>query len=577
MGQRYPYYPGGQPVIPNMSALPLFPVYSGVSPYGIPQATGNGGTASAPPSGTGNGAASQQPAPEKTGDTLELLPSPKEAALGALITVPTVMGLQKLMGDPQGKMGMILPGVQKLESLPGISHVNNAIDKHVLTLVQRKNTPTWLKNWLNEMWMPLATQGGKDSVEQAVRLMEKARLSKTLEMIHRGVDSQKDSARDIREVYGKLLTKTPGNDGRPPVNFLDPKNIEKIAEKGFNPALEELNIQRELLRKMPASKPDVQKKLLRTLDNLYERAHGIHIHYGEPYRAQAELMARLSRDGVGPLGRTAVSGMQYIQRIFNGETMMASSSQEAGKEVVEAGLKGTVKQGWKKSTALAMPFIGPMFMGAITFGQSFKSAKKAQSGEKTKTFFHDFIGAGLFSFLGWEVGRKVLNAAGFGEKVFGRFAASRLPGIMASIPIIGGITLGGFATELLATFAFGGVFKKGGEMLSHAIFGTPSKESLEGDKKKGSEKNAASGNQQPGVPASMPVQASNGMGLPPGMLPTLAVAPEMAGYIRRHQAAPGPKAPRFSLSPDEIRRNVIPPAKPHPTRFGTDDAFGLDI
>jgi hypothetical protein len=275
--------------------------------------------------------------------------------------------------------------------------------------------------------------------------------------------------------------------------------------------------------------------LRRELYHIKERVSGINKIYTPLFESQAKQTAQLSAEGVGPVGRTFRSFANYLQRIFRGDTMgMGSKAATAGEGF------------FAKLTHYVRPAVMPMFLGATIFGFSFQSAKNAQPGEKKQAFFHNLLGSQIFNFIGWEFGRKLLNASHFGDKVFRGLAGKTLPGILQKLPVLGGITLGGLGTELVAMFIFGGLFQKVGEKLSHAIFGKPSQASIDG-------KPAAPGAQKPGQQAPNPAlsgQPPSGAynpalmnqgvpqaGLPAGQPPIPGQAPNPTAYPAQNPMA----------------------------------------
>ena len=247
------------------------------------------------------------------------------------------------------------------------------------------------------------------------------------------------------------------------------ENLQKEANKHWNThvkpegqgALGDLTRQFHYLEAMP-NKNDSQKALCKLLRQTKESAGGVAHFYTPLYKSQAELTAELSAKGVGPVGRSARSFVNYIQRIMSGET---------------AGMAG------KGFLTKATGVFGPALMGALLFGFSFQSAKNAQPGERKQAFWHNLLGQQIFNFIGWEFGRKALYSMKF-KKILGRFAKKTPLAYLRHIPfvggMIGGVSLGGIATELTAMFIFGSLAQKVGEKISHLIFGKPSQASIDG-------------------------------------------------------------------------------------------------
>ncbi len=556
MGQNYPYLPNGQTVgIPSQ-----FPP----APYNMVGAQGAGKPAAFPqqqPPSTGipgvdpgmMAAAQQSLAKPNAEDAFNILPGPKEMAMGAVGGMGIAYGLNLLMQDQStmaNKVGPIAKFAKSLDNTRVAQWLNKRLNQGILD----KTATSQEKGWLKEMLLTHATHG--DGPVKAMQEMEHRQLGFAMR------NFQKHFAKrpEVKAAYDQLMkeqalrTSLQQAGVHPALNFLEASKIPDIQKAGFEQVIQGAETKIAHLKQLP-QKTKAQKQLLRSLENLYERVHGIQGHYGTMYRSQAELARQLTQKDIGPVGRMFASSFHYLQRIFNGETMkMGASAAENG-----------AKQGlFSKAGKLVFPGLA----GAMIIGQSFDKAKKAQDGEHVKTFAHDFLGNGLFNFIGWEVGRKILNSINFADRLLGKRVSNRLPGFLAKIPVIGGITLGGFVTEMVALFAVGWAFQKVGEKIAHMIFGTPSEASLEGKSKQ-------SQNQQtnPAIPTIPGLTGGqNGMaqaGGQAGYRPQTAMSqpiqpnsftkpqPMYPGYGQFPQQSQKQQGPMFSITPDQIRKSPV--------------------
>jgi hypothetical protein len=232
-----------------------------------------------------------------------------------------------------------------------------------------------------------------------------------------------------------------------------------------------------------------ESKLLKAYRGAFQSIKGINnLSYRPLYAQQAAQMERLAAKGVGPIGRGIASMSLYTQRIFGGDTLKSMLGGSAAKAESGAG---------KWLSKLFPSALG----GAFIFGSAIHKANNAKDGEKVSTFMHDFLGVGLGSLIGWEVGQKLLTAVGFrglmdkvGNKLGIGHVANRLltPGrgllekvfspatITKITKFLPKLTFGGTAIGLISMFVFGGIFQKLFEKVSDGIFGKPSEASLNG-------------------------------------------------------------------------------------------------
>lgn len=492
--------------------------------------------------------AQQQIADPNGGDAVSILPGPKEFGLGAAAGVGTALGLRVLAGNPEKGEGAISWLATKLDRFHGIRDLSDWLNGKF------KNASAKNRGYREYL---LSTALDKGKAEQAIAEMEKNQLTSILEQFEKRFDSEKawfgkragnkEKAKKLEQAYSKLHAEM----GNPKAINLLPGQWSQYPNQRFGDVMSDLEAKIEFLAKKTNKSPE-EKRLSKLLFNLKERISGVNGHYKPIVASQARIASALAEKNVGPVGRSIALGMNYLQRIFNGDTLFKKTDEEARKKAIDA-LNG--KQGLKKAMGLiknhvgamtekAMPFLGPVLAGGIIFGQSLDKAKKSKQGEKKQAFFQDFIGSGIGSFVGWEVGRKLLVSARIPERVFGKAASNTLPRIAGrSIPLLGAITLGGLATEVVAMFGFGFVFQKAGEKISHVIFGKPSEVDPNGKAKP-----AAS---NPYKAAGMPNGAYPAMAQSPGFQP----APGAMAAPGTNTAQPQASAPQFSINPAEIAQS----------------------
>jgi hypothetical protein len=361
----------------------------------------------------------------------EVIPlDPRDIAAGGATGVGAALALSKLQ-----ERGSIARVADKLDKLPVLKHVSRFADKIASRLRG--------KAWFDEL-SPKFTPGlGKEeAVKAALEKLQARHIDKALGRIAK----QAEQGGILAEIQKEL------SHGSAKTNF----------QEFLNKADQRLNVLLEKTGKTKAEKLAINELYrARRLVNSQMKHHLTHL---EPHY---KTLYDLGKKGTGPLGRAFTSTMNAITRIMGGDTMLAS-----------------IGLGGKTAGKLVPAFLN----GWMVIGLSYKQARKAQDGEKTKTFFHNLLGFGIANFVGWELGRRWLRSMNFGNVV--KFLGMKPGGsplfFLRWIPKFGPwvtkLTLGGLATELVAMFVIGGLFQKAGEWISHKIFGTPSEASLNPDK-----------------------------------------------------------------------------------------------
>lgn len=392
--------------------------------------------------------------------------TPADMLAGGVVGTGIGLGMNYL-----SQKGSTVQAAKFIDKLPGISKLSAWLDQKVL-----KNPSFNEKAWVKEM--TLAHARGAASPEAAVKAAMAQMEARHIGMVLKPFEKNP-------EIIKRLGGHT---------------SFEKFMEAAT----------REVGTLAKGTK--AEQKLAKTIRGLGQQIKGKNNLYSPLFRDQARLVHLLEKEGVGPIGRSAAMGMNYLHRIFGGEMLKDSmsfmkkggnASAAAAASVTpgaQAAVNATEKGLIGGSKGLFGKLFGPFLAGAMIIGQSFAKAKKAPEGEKGRTFFHDFIGTGIGQFIGWEFGRKVLNSFGIVPKLLGG-AARKLPfGFLSKVPllkVISGVTLGGVVTEMLAMFVIAGLFQKVFEGISHKIFGTPSKDALEGGKGKPAQQLPSSTNGQP--------------------------------------------------------------------------------
>jgi hypothetical protein len=423
-------------------------------------------------------AAQQSLANPNGGDMNTVFPGPKALALGAGTGIGVALGMDCLnRNDVFHKIARVL------DKVPGSDLLRGKIDPY-LQAGSKKSEWIAKHKWLNEFLMPEAHLPPNtpehlqtEAVQRTMHAMEQNQINGVLGAYQARFQKQPVQ---LKGAYNETLAalKDKGHNAH---NYLEAVGEKQPvhAQANFKTVVTDLEAQIKHLKALP-EKTKEQKALQKTLYNVKERISGIDNWYKPLYESQVGLTAKLSAEGVGPVGRSFAGFANYVQRIFNGSTM-GMSGKAAEKTAGQAAKKtGIFQQAGKFISENAGKILGPVAMGATIFGFSFQAAHNAKDGEKNKTFFHNLLGSQIFNFIGWEFGRKALNSMQVGTKVFGRIAGKTLPGFLSKIPILGSITLAGFGTEIAAMLIFGSLFQKVGEKISGAIFGKPSQASIDG-------------------------------------------------------------------------------------------------
>lgn len=482
-GQGMPQPPGRYPQAPSfpngysqLGRFPSQPGVNGMQGMGMPP-----GIAASMPMQP------QPPVADPNGEDFfsSIIPGPKELAIGAVGGASVALALNQL--EKHNVFDSISSG---LDGIPGISHVSDAMTRR-LKAASQATSGFWagkdgfaasLRELLHldtfaatekerealEKLGPAATETAfDDAVQRASNVSVNKMQERQLTSVLANFKKRFPAGKEAENVYNVLHASA----GKDAVNLLQPETWLKGNKATFEHVLRQTDAQLEKLNAQ-TTKTAVEKALQKRLHNLKERISGLNEHYLPVYREQTKLSARLQLKGTGPVGRLFANGVHYLKRIFNGDTlrMGGNAAAEGATQTTLQTLKSTLSK-----------FALPGLAGALIFGSSVKKAEKAKDGEKTQTFFHDFMGTAIGNFIGWEFGRKVLNSFQFAGKLLGKHSLNTLPRVFGrTIPLLGSITLGGFVTEMIAMFVIGGVFQNIAEKISDAIFGKPSEESLKG-------------------------------------------------------------------------------------------------
>jgi hypothetical protein len=367
-----------------------------------------------------------------------LLPgSPQDMLMGA--AVGTGFGLGMTAISQRGGFERLAAAVDKL---PGVRQVSAAMDKRLAS-----TKSAGIREWA----MRDAMEKGSST---AISNMEKRQLS----MMAGGYSK-------IPEVQ----------------SFLSKQKTFAGAQTGLEQKITALENKTGKLTKE-------ETRLLRAYRGASQSIKGIGgMSYSPLFAQQAAQSERLAAKGVGSVGRGVAGLSLYTQRIFGGDTLNSMMGGKLGK---------TAEQGADKLFSMGKIFPAALG-GAFIFGSAISKARKAKDGEKTSTFMHDFLGVGIGSMVGWEVGQKVLTAIGFrgmmdkvGNKIGLGNISNRLltpgrgllekfmsPATVTKITkFLPKLTLGGTAVGLIGMFVFGGLFQKVFEKASDSIFGKPSED-----------------------------------------------------------------------------------------------------
>ncbi len=472
----------------------------------------------------------------------ELFPTPPEMLMGAGVGLVLGNSLKWLSSEKQ------MLGVAKALDKPfGYSGISDFLKKIHL--------PQSMQNWpmVRELGMHLETPGRNapfaKTPADSMAMMEKRHLEATMKPYFKLQEalrkpekkfwqSQARFDASVLEKKAQLAGLTRAIEGHADypglksyTNFSDlVKNTgtlyEKINENGkgietrVNPHLEKRQQALSALIKeshtLPPQDFKAQKTALETevkvLKSVHDYVEGKESFYKPMYEGSAKLHHMLREAEIGPVGKAYASSVYYLTRIFGGDAMQMNHffGKSAATTAEAAAIKGA---GFLKN----IRFLGPMAAGALIIGASFHKAAQAKDGEKTQSFFHDFFGAGIANFVGWELGRRILAPSRIVEWGLGRFGQRTNPlKFMTYLPFIGHrfsnkvasltgmgaestlakvlgnhtlgrwfgkVTLTGFAGEMIPLLVFGTLFQKVGERIAHKIFGKPSEEKAEDAKK----------------------------------------------------------------------------------------------
>jgi len=507
-------------------------------------------------------AAQQSLANPNAGDTAALggpnsfLPGPKELALGAVAGVGTWAAFTQA-----AEKNVFNRGAEWIDKMTFGPKLAAKFDPKLREWGQR--SPFINEFMLSEAHIDPTTWKHLSETEREARILETKRLAVD-NMQHRHLTVETGNFQNrfakakpqndaIKATYRSLLTEMDGaHSTHTAHNFMEhsipQEGAEKMTIRGSVPgavkspskfysqefgALEDLKRQHKFLNDKPKL-TKVEKQTRKALYQLMNRLDGINSRHTPLYESQAEMTARLSAKGVGPVGRGLASFSHYLQRVFNLSAMSGGTSFVKKMTATAAG----GKFGWGPAAMAAL-------MGVVVFGCSFQSARKAKDGEKNKTFFHNLFGTGIASLIGWEFGRKLLESTHKAGKIFG----IRNPfgfGFLKKIPVlkyVAGWSMAGIGTELLAMFGIGYVVQKVGEKVAHAIFGKPSKESIDGKGQDGKGNASALKNQMP----------QNAMAKTPTSTIPNTATDSAAHYAPGNLQARSPN--KFSISPADIRYN----------------------
>lgn len=271
--------------------------------------------------------------------------------------------------------------------------------------------------------------------------------------------------------------------GQQLVTHMEPALVEKMhLEKLVNVRMSKLpaDVFNQLLsagsvRKMEEILPELIKNTptratKQVLNEVLRSSRSLENGFFNLYREQHALYKALGPE-VGPIGRFFANSANYLKRIMGGHTM-------------NMGAKKTGEAAAKEGGSLFGKLFGPFLAGGIIFGMALGEAKKADEGDKVKSFFHNLFGTGLGQFIGWEVGKRFMRP--LMNTIAPSFSGKLLLGRLARfVPLLGRVTWGGFIAEMTAMFILSIPFQKAGEWLANTIFGKPKHIHREDLKKQG--------------------------------------------------------------------------------------------
>jgi hypothetical protein len=160
---------------------------------------------------------------------------------------------------------------------------------------------------------------------------------------------------------------------------------------------------------------------------------------------------------LGALGRTLVAATTMFSRIIKGETAVASGN-------TARNLLANGKFSLKKTLAPGTP-MGLGLTGLALLGLPFSEAIKAEGDmtEKMKVFVRYFAGFSLGSFVGWELGKRLIHGSQILLRTMPNLMTRKLPGM----------TMATLVGEVLASIVIGGKVQQLVEGLCDSIIGKP--------------------------------------------------------------------------------------------------------
>lgn len=375
------------------------------------------------------------------GEPMEsMLPDPASLATGMAIGVPTALGLTAVAQPERiGKAAGFLNG------LPFMDKVNKFFDELINTKLL-KNTEFGKKH-ATRIKAALTTLAPKD--------LEKLMLDDIIEATEKKYKRIFDKNPLLRSQLKRETTLKGLSAKLNDAGFID--DLVK-ANKGLGKEAYHSGGLRKLF-----GKGANEKKLFGGVRNFAKGQQHVLERYGKRFGVINPEFAAKGAAGIEglSLGRSFKSMFSHLEGIFSGDALKESGFGRkllgVGDEVAKAGGSGGLK-------AMLPKLLGPAMMGAFVFGFPMMQAKKAEEGQKTKTFFHGLLGEQLGLFMGWEVARGVLRGSGLVGKALKGLGMTRF--------LVKG-SVAGFAVEMAAMFVLSKPFQKVGEKISHMIFGKP--------------------------------------------------------------------------------------------------------
>lgn len=350
------------------------------------------------------------------------LPTPKDMAVGAVAGYGIAKGLNEME-----KRSAIKRGANWLDRQWGIRHFNQALDERVVPGIESQ-----IKKHLSSRFPDAATRFNIALNRATPAEMESLMRRDILHNLEKKFPELKSALEPLRK-------NTSGVTGL----------LDELNKPQFREAVLKAN--------QGLTKPYKAGKLAKYLDGTAKYTKG----QSQVLERYIQRAKALKGQKIG-VGRWINSFMHSIKSIFNAEALKDTFG-KGGKAAAEAagatGLKAKLGKFFSK-------FAGPGLMGALVIGTPIQQARKAEKGEKIKTFFHNFFGEQLGLFLGWEVSRGLLRGTGLIGKLLGGRSLMRFLKIGS---------FGGFVAEMLAMFVLAVPFQKVGEKLSHLVFGKPKK------------------------------------------------------------------------------------------------------